>query len=326
MTTPADPAASAPADDTSSASAQTTLRWNDPLAVEATAAVQRGQADRLRRLLDKHPGLARVRVVKDGEAAGQRTLLHLFADWPGHRRNPQQIVAVLVAAGADPDAPGIPTGPGAPWIQGDQSQETPLHWAASNDDVELVDALLDAGADVNVPGSIIGGLGSIADAAVFGGQRACRRLVERGARTNLYQAAALGLTDRVRTRLEAEIPPRPGADHHRLLGRLRRRPPRRRQSPPSRRSGHQLAWLEQPDPARRRPLRRRHRPSRLARSPRRPPRPERLLTDPRSALEPVAYAIDRHRDLSPTPSTPIGDVNGVVDSSAILSPTPSTRI
>jgi hypothetical protein len=166
MTAPADPTASAN-------SAPMALRWNDPLAVEATAAVQRGQADRLRRLLDKHPELARVRIVKDGEAAGQRTLLHLFADWPGHRRNPQQVVAVLVAAGADPDAPGIPAGPDPKRGQGGQSQETPLH------------------------------------AAVFGGQRAGRRLVERGARTNLYQAAALGLTDRVQTALESESRPDP---------------------------------------------------------------------------------------------------------------------
>lgn len=178
-----------------------TLRWNDPLAVEVTAAVQRGQADRLRRLLDKHPGLARARIVKDGESAGSRTLLHLFADWPGHRRNPHDIVAVLVAAGADPDAPGPP---------GDEQQETPLHWAASNDDVELVDALLDFGANVDSPRSIIGGLGPIADAAVFGGQRAGLRLVERGARTNLYQAAALGLLNRVRAELESE--PRPDAE------------------------------------------------------------------------------------------------------------------
>jgi uncharacterized protein len=173
-----------------------TLRWNEPLAVELTAAVQRGQADRVRHLLDKHPGLARVRVVKDGEAAGSRTLLHLFADWPGHRRNPHEIVAVLVGAGADPNAPGLAGGP--------QGQETPLHWAASNDDVELVDALLDFGADVNVPGSIIGGLGPVADAAVFGGQRAGLRLVERGARTNIFQAAALGLVDLVRAELERE--------------------------------------------------------------------------------------------------------------------------
>jgi hypothetical protein len=36
-----------PADPTEPAGAQTTLRWNDPLAVEATAAAQRGQADHL---------------------------------------------------------------------------------------------------------------------------------------------------------------------------------------------------------------------------------------------------------------------------------------
>jgi ankyrin repeat protein len=44
-------------------------------------------------------------------------------------------------------------------------QETPLHWAASNDDVELVDALLDHGAGVEAPGSVIGGLGPIAAGA-----------------------------------------------------------------------------------------------------------------------------------------------------------------
>jgi uncharacterized protein len=172
-----------------------TLRWNEPLAVEVTAAVQRGDAGRLRALLARHPGLATTRIVKEGEQAGERTLLHLFADWPGHRRNPQEIVSVLVGAGADVGA------------RPDDS-ETPLHWAASNDDVELVDALLDAGADVNAPGSIIGGLGPVADAAVFGGYRAGRRLVERGAPTNLYQASALGLTDRVRELLTAD----PGPD------------------------------------------------------------------------------------------------------------------
>jgi uncharacterized protein len=171
------------------------LRWNEPLAVEITAAVQRGQAALVQRLTEEHPGLAGAWIVKDGEAAGSRTLLHLFADWPGHRRNPQEIVSVLHQAGADLDAS----------IDGG---ETPLHWAASNDDVELVDALLDAGADIDVCGSVIGGLGPIADAAAFGGWRAGLRLVERGAHTNIYQAAAFGLTDRVR----AELAAAPGPD------------------------------------------------------------------------------------------------------------------
>jgi hypothetical protein len=177
-----------------------TLRWNEPLAVELTAAVQRGDAERLAKMLAKRPELARVWIVNHGEAAGLRSLLHLFADWPGHRRNPAGIVAVLAAAGADLDA-GTKGG-GAP--------ETPLHWAASNDDVELVDALLDAGADIEAPGSVIGGLAPIADAAVFGGHRAGRRLVERGARSNIYQASALGLIDRVKAELATE--PGPDAD------------------------------------------------------------------------------------------------------------------
>jgi ankyrin repeat protein len=35
--------------------------------------------------------------------------------------------------------------------------ETPLHWAASNDDLALIDALLDAGADLERGGSSIDG-------------------------------------------------------------------------------------------------------------------------------------------------------------------------
>jgi uncharacterized protein len=171
-----------------------TLRWNEPLAVEITAAVQRGQGDRVTRLVNERPGLARAWIVKDGEAAGWRSLLHLFADWPGHRRNPRGIVAALSEAGADLNA-------------SHDGGEAPLHWAASNDDVELVDALLDAGADVDVPGSIIGGLGPIADAAAFGGYRAGQRLVDRGARTNIYQAASFGLIDRVRDDLLGDPAP-----------------------------------------------------------------------------------------------------------------------
>jgi uncharacterized protein len=36
-------------------------------------------------------------------------------------------------------------------------EETPLHWAASSDDVEALNALLDAGSDIDAPGAVIGG-------------------------------------------------------------------------------------------------------------------------------------------------------------------------
>jgi uncharacterized protein len=110
-----------------------TLRWNEPLAVEITAAVPRGQAELVTLLVEEHPGLARAWIVKDGEAAGERSLLHLFADWPGHRRNPAEMVTALHEAGADLNA-------------SKHGGETPLHWAASNDDVELLEWLVARGA------------------------------------------------------------------------------------------------------------------------------------------------------------------------------------
>ena len=83
-----------------------------------------------------------------------------------------------------------------------------MHWAASSDDIEALDALLDAGADIEADGAVIGGGTPIADAVAFGQWNAARRLLERGARTNLWQAAALGLLDRVRDELARLRPPR----------------------------------------------------------------------------------------------------------------------
>ena len=70
--------------------------------------------------------------------ADKASPLHLFADWPGHNSNAVDIVRTLAAGGADLDAPAV----------GMRHRETPLHWAASDDDVALIDALLDAGADI----------------------------------------------------------------------------------------------------------------------------------------------------------------------------------
>jgi len=86
--------------------------------------------------------------------------------------------------------------------------ETPLHWAASNDDVELIDALLDAGADIEHPGSSIGGGPPAESALGYTQWNALRRLYERDATMNLSRAAALGLMPLV-TELATATPPEP---------------------------------------------------------------------------------------------------------------------
>jgi ankyrin repeat protein len=108
-------------------------------------------------------------------------------------------VATLVAAGADVNARFI-RGPAA---------ETPLHWAASSDDVVALDALLDAGADIEVPGAVHTGGTPMSDAVGFGQWQAARRLLERGARTTFWQAAALGLLARVQDYCASKPPPPP---------------------------------------------------------------------------------------------------------------------
>ena len=144
--------------------------------------IRTGTAEQLGALLRERPQLAAARPD------GARTLLHAVTDWPGHFPESGAKVAVLVAAGADPNAR----------FAGDAHSETPLHWAASCDDVEALDALLDAGADLEADGAVVGGGTPLADAVAFGQWAAAARLLERGARVNLWQAAALGLEDRVR--------------------------------------------------------------------------------------------------------------------------------
>jgi hypothetical protein len=160
------------------------IATDEPIAVAASTAVQSGDVAALKALLHEHPELA---AAAFGRAGGQtRTLLHVVTDWPGHFPNGAQTAAVLIDAGADVN--GRFAGP---------HTETPLHWAASSDDVEVLDALLDAGADIEARGAVIGGGTPMADATAFGQWNAARRLLERGAATTRWEAAALGLLDRV---------------------------------------------------------------------------------------------------------------------------------
>jgi ankyrin repeat protein len=87
-----------------------------------------------------------------------------------------------------------------------------LHWSASSDDVELLDALLDGGADIEVPGPSIADGTPLDDAVGYGHWRAAHRLVERGAKVGkLWHAAALGIMSRVEEHFAGSAKPTPDA-------------------------------------------------------------------------------------------------------------------
>ncbi|MFC5289580.1 ankyrin repeat domain-containing protein [Actinokineospora guangxiensis] len=153
---------------------------SDPAAVALVRAIRSGDVG----FLAENAGLARV-GVRDSEGM-VRTSLHLATDFPGKFPRGAEVVAALVAGGADVNARFA----GA-------HAETPLHWAASCDDVAALDALLDAGADIEAPGSVLGGGPPLKNAVGFRQWAAAGRLVERGAAVDLEDAAALGMVERV---------------------------------------------------------------------------------------------------------------------------------
>jgi hypothetical protein len=169
-----------------------------PIVVALVLAIQEGDVGEVTRLVQERPGLASARVAKKD---GLRTPLHMVTDWPGYFPNGPQIVRVLIDAGADPSAP----------CQTGSPSETPLHWAASSDDLEVAAALIDGGADIEAPGASIAG-GPPLDCAVgYGCWHVARLLVDRGAKVErLWHAAALGMISRVE-QLQATDPP-PTAD------------------------------------------------------------------------------------------------------------------
>ena len=129
---------------------------------QAVDAILAGDVEQLRALLTANHGLASSRVV------GQpRYLLHYATDWPGHRPNIAAVISLLVEHGADVNAVMEPEfslregedGPG---------RESALHWAASNDDVAALQALLSHGASQRQCGGVIGNGPALWDAAVFG--------------------------------------------------------------------------------------------------------------------------------------------------------------
>ena len=74
-----------------------------------------------------------------------RTVLHIVADWPGYFPNGPEIARLLLAAGVDLN-----------YRDPEPGSETPLHRAASSDDVDVASVLIDGGADIEIPDGSIG--------------------------------------------------------------------------------------------------------------------------------------------------------------------------
>ena len=151
-------------------------------AATLVAAIHSGDVDAVRRLVTDTPELASGPL---GGPFKTRTALHVVCDWPGYFPNGPQIVPILIGAGADPNYRDL-----------EPRSETPLHWAASSDDVDVAAALIDGGADIEVPN---GSIGTPLDNAIgYGCWHVARLLVARGARVDkLWHAGALGMLDRL---------------------------------------------------------------------------------------------------------------------------------
>lgn len=172
------------------------LSHDDPVIVALRGSIQSGRLDALQQLLSEHPGLAAARIADSKGVL--RTPLHIATDWPGNFPNGSAVVTLLIAHGADPSAP----------VLGSRHAETPLHWAASSDDVGVAEALIDGGADLEARrGSIADGT-PLDNAVGYGCWQVARLLVERGARVEkLWHAAALGMVSRMEEFFAAASPP-----------------------------------------------------------------------------------------------------------------------
>lgn len=171
---------------------------------EAVAAVDAGDVDRLRTLLDAHPELVRARTNLEppfGYFAGA-TLLHHVAWNPSRRtqvpRNIVEITRLLLDRGADPDA--ITLGRSAGTTMG--LLVTSKTASDANVSGPLIQLLVDRGAtlDLRTSEPVIPDWGkqNILYVALSNyAYRAAEKLIELGAKPDLCAAAALGRMDLV---------------------------------------------------------------------------------------------------------------------------------
>jgi hypothetical protein len=185
-------------DEGATASDQGGAAWrlpkNDGRARALVDAIHAGEVERVRALVAEHQRLASARLVDTSGGSG--TPLHAVTDWPGYFPSGPEIVTVLLHSGADPNVA----------VEGSWHAETPLHWAASSDDVDVARALVDGGANIAAIGGSLDGGTPLDNAVGYGCWQVARLLVERGAEVDLGQAAALGLMPRIEELLVTDPP------------------------------------------------------------------------------------------------------------------------
>jgi ankyrin repeat protein len=207
----------------------------DPLAALLTA-VRAGDVERARRLLSRHPSLAQRLDEPVGDfggtlliaaaGAGNAPLVELLLDagadvnarsdwWAGSfgvlDMCPPAMAPLLIARGARVDAHAaarlgmlerlaelLDADPSLVHARGGDGM-TPLHFAAS---VEIARLLVMRGADIDALD--VDHESTPAQHMIRDRQEVARWLVERGARTDILMASALGDVDRVRAHLKAD--------------------------------------------------------------------------------------------------------------------------
>ena len=152
---------------------------------KAREAIEQSDIGRLEGLITSFPDLPNLR-----SGDNDRTLLHTIADYPGHKPKGVEMARLVIDAGGDVNG-RFQHG------EVESVKETPLHWAASNDDVDLADLLLDADADIDIDCGVIANGTPIWNAVIFRCVNAARLLIDRGASSNLMTAAGAGRRDLV---------------------------------------------------------------------------------------------------------------------------------
>ncbi len=150
---------------------------------QAREAIKQSDIDKLKALIESHPDLPNQRSEDN-----DRTLLHTITDYPGQNPQGVEMARLLIEAGADVNAR----------FQHESIEsvkETPLHWAASSDDLELIELLLDAGATIDIDGGVVSNGTPLWDAIIFRRVNAANLLIDRGSAVNLMIAAGAGRRD-----------------------------------------------------------------------------------------------------------------------------------